>query len=107
MFYPLVITFLLPFVLGIFLYGSALFLHIYKLRHHLRDIYSRRDLWDGARHSLAAFWDAHGKIWHGKWVVWVNLVKPIYSNLKIFMTKCFLGTYVFHGVTNQINILVV
>jgi hypothetical protein len=33
-------------------------------RQRLRDAYER-DIWDGARHTVAAIWDAHGWLWHG------------------------------------------
>ena len=65
-FYPLVLTFLLPFIIFLFLYASALFLHMYRLRHLLQDAYTRGQLWDWARKFLAALWDAQGNIWHGK-----------------------------------------
>ncbi|CAH1773693.1 unnamed protein product [Owenia fusiformis] len=42
----------------------AIFLHIYKYRHKLKDAYAK-DFWDGARKTLAALWDAQGWIWHG------------------------------------------
>ena len=64
-FYPLVITFLLPAAIVIFLYASALFLQLYRLRSHFNDAY-RMDFWDGARQIVAALWDAQGKIWHGE-----------------------------------------
>ncbi|KAF4524893.1 hypothetical protein B566_EDAN015549 [Ephemera danica] len=62
---PLLITFLLPMVIGLLFYVTALILYIYKLhRQRLRDAYER-DFWDGARHTIAAVWDAHGWLWHG------------------------------------------
>jgi hypothetical protein len=64
-FYPLVITFLLPAAIVVFLYASSLFLQLYRLRRHFSDVYSM-DFWDGARQIVAALWDAQGKIWHGK-----------------------------------------
>ena len=65
LFAPIIITFLLPLILLVFIYGSILFLHIYKVRHKLVDAYSK-GFWDGARTTLGTFWDGHGKIWHGK-----------------------------------------
>lgn len=65
LFTPIAVAFLLPALLLIFLYGNALFVHVYKLRHRLRAAYAR-DFWDGARSTLASFWDAHGTVWHGK-----------------------------------------
>ncbi|XP_074644055.1 DGAT1/2-independent enzyme synthesizing storage lipids-like [Tubulanus polymorphus] len=62
--YPVIISFLLPALLVVFLYASALFLYIYQHRHRLRDAYSR-DFWDGARDTLAVLWDFQGRIWHG------------------------------------------
>lgn len=63
-FYPLVVTFLLPVVIVLFIYASALFLQLYRLRHHFLDVY-HMDFWNGARQIIAALWDAQGKIWHG------------------------------------------
>ncbi|KAI5616920.1 transmembrane protein 68 [Silurus asotus] len=63
-FTPLVIVFILPFVIVLLLYLSILFLHVYKRKIQLREAYSN-NLWDGARKTLAMLWDGHGAIWHG------------------------------------------
>lgn len=63
-FTPLVIVFILPFIIVILLYLSILFLHVYKRKNQLREAYSN-NLWDGARKTLATIWDGHGAIWHG------------------------------------------
>ncbi|GAA6099677.1 transmembrane protein 68 [Tachysurus ichikawai] len=63
-FTPLVIVFILPFIIVILLYLSILFLHVYKRKNQLREAYSY-NLWDGARKTLATLWDGHGAIWHG------------------------------------------
>ncbi len=69
MFYPLVVTLILPLSILILIYASALFLHLYRLRHTLKsavkDAVQRKGFWDSARRILAAVWDAQGKIWHG------------------------------------------
>ena len=65
LFYPMLITFLLPFVIFFLLYASALIVHVYRLRHLLRDAYVT-DRWHGARKAVAALWDAQGKFWHGE-----------------------------------------
>ena len=69
-FYPLVVTFILPLTILLLVYASALFLHLYRLRQPLKDAVQdavhRKDYWDSARRILAAIWDAQGKIWHGK-----------------------------------------
>ncbi|XP_071117554.1 DGAT1/2-independent enzyme synthesizing storage lipids-like isoform X3 [Haliotis cracherodii] len=62
--YPIIISFLLPLILLVFLYASVLFLLVYRQRHRLRDAYAH-DFWDGARKTLAALWDGQGRIWHG------------------------------------------
>ena len=64
-FYPLILTFMLPVIIMIFLYLSSIFLHLYRLRHFLREAVNR-DFLDGGRHVLCALWDAQGRIWHGK-----------------------------------------
>lgn len=62
---PLLITFLLPLIIVLLLYVTALTFYIYKLhRHRLRHAYDT-DFWDGARKTASAVWDAHGWIWHG------------------------------------------
>ncbi|XP_071117548.1 DGAT1/2-independent enzyme synthesizing storage lipids-like isoform X1 [Haliotis cracherodii] len=66
--YPIIISFLLPLILLVFLYASVLFLLVYRQRHRLRDAYAH-DFWDGARKTLAALWDGQGRIWHGYEVV--------------------------------------
>ncbi|XP_068605285.1 DGAT1/2-independent enzyme synthesizing storage lipids [Brachionichthys hirsutus] len=63
-FTPLVIVFILPFLIVILLYLSILFLHVYKRKNQLREAYYN-NLWDGARKTLAVLWDGHGAIWHG------------------------------------------
>ena len=72
MFYPLVMTLILPFSILILIYASALFLHLYRLRHTLKsavkDVVQRKGFWDSARQIIAAVWDAQGKIWHGRFI---------------------------------------
>ncbi|XP_051809372.1 transmembrane protein 68 isoform X3 [Acanthochromis polyacanthus] len=63
-FTPLVIVFIVPFLIVILLYLSILFLHVYKRKNQLREAYCN-NLWDGARKTLATLWDGHGAIWHG------------------------------------------
>ena len=62
--YPVVITFILPALIFLFLYASQLFLQLYRLRQHFSSML-HMDCWDGARQIIAAVWAAHGKIWHG------------------------------------------
>ncbi|XP_071952293.1 DGAT1/2-independent enzyme synthesizing storage lipids-like [Antedon mediterranea] len=61
---PVAITFLLPLVILLLVYGCVLFLHFYKSRHKLVDAYSK-GYWDAAKVSIATFWEVQGKIWHG------------------------------------------
>lgn len=63
---PIVLLFLLPGFILILLYGTALFLHIYQ--HRRRQIYDAyaSNFWEGARSSVAAFYDAQATLWHGK-----------------------------------------
>jgi len=63
--FPLAVVFLLPGVVIVLFYLSALFLHIYKRKNELKQAYSN-DFWDGAKQMLATLWDGHGRIWHGK-----------------------------------------
>ncbi|XP_050295269.1 transmembrane protein 68 isoform X2 [Anthonomus grandis grandis] len=63
---PLLVTFLLPAVIGLLLYISAFTLYVYKLHwNHLRTVIIGGDKWEAARKCVAAMWDAHGWIWHG------------------------------------------
>ncbi|VDM14807.1 unnamed protein product, partial [Wuchereria bancrofti] len=63
LFLPLFVAFILPAVLLLFIYGCVIFLHIYGLRNRIREAYAS-SLWDGARISIASFWDAVGYVWH-------------------------------------------
>lgn len=63
---PLLITFILPFIIVVLLYTTALILYIYKLHwNSLRRAYNASDRWSAARKTVSALWDAHGWIWHG------------------------------------------
>jgi hypothetical protein len=81
--YPIIISFLLPALLVIFLYASALFLVIYRQRHRLKDAY-QKNFWDGAKNTLAAIWDGHGRIWHGEknYLFHVKGLSNVYEHLK-------------------------
>ncbi|GFY43790.1 transmembrane protein 68 [Trichonephila inaurata madagascariensis] len=65
LFTPIIIAFVFPFVLFILFFLSALFVRAYRYRYRLREAYNR-DVWDGARNTLATAWDALGWLWHGK-----------------------------------------
>ncbi|XP_044151647.1 transmembrane protein 68-like isoform X2 [Bufo gargarizans] len=64
-FTPLIIVFILPFIIVLLIYLSILFLHVYKRKNELKEAYSN-NIWDGARKTLATLWDGHAAIWHGK-----------------------------------------
>ncbi|CAJ0929080.1 unnamed protein product, partial [Mesorhabditis belari] len=64
LFLPVIVIFVLPILLVIFIYGSIIFLHIYGLRNRIREAY-HTSYWDGARVAIASFWDAIGHVWHG------------------------------------------
>ncbi|XP_071442917.1 DGAT1/2-independent enzyme synthesizing storage lipids [Hetaerina americana] len=81
---PLFITFLLPLLIVFLFYVSALILYIYKLhRYRLIDAYER-DFWDGARHTVAAIWDAHGWIWHSYEIIGIENIPDEGSALIIY-----------------------
>ncbi|XP_053571023.1 transmembrane protein 68 [Bombina bombina] len=63
-FTPIIIIFILPFLIVIFFYLSILFLLVYKRKNELKEAYSN-SIWDGARKTLASLWDGHATIWHG------------------------------------------
>ena len=62
--YPIILSFILPFVLFVLIYASAIFLHLIHHRRHLQDAYTL-DLFAGAKHVLAVLWSSHGRVWHG------------------------------------------
>ncbi|XP_052776723.1 transmembrane protein 68-like [Mya arenaria] len=62
--YPVILSFLLPLIIPIFLYCCAIFLHVYQYRQRLHEAYVH-DFWDGAKKTVAVFWEAQGRIWHG------------------------------------------
>lgn len=69
LFTPVVITFLLPLLIILLLYTSALIIFIYRHRQRLdlakiKDAFERKHYWDGALHAVAVMWEAHGFIWH-------------------------------------------
>ncbi|PRD27500.1 UNVERIFIED_CONTAM: Transmembrane protein 68 [Trichonephila clavipes] len=68
LFTPIIIAFVFPFVLFILFFLSALFVRAYRYRYRLREAYNR-DVWDGARNTLATAWDALGWLWHGYEIV--------------------------------------
>ena len=74
LFAPIVVAFVLPAVILVMIYGSVLFLHIYKARHRLADAYYSSSTWDWARMVLATFWEGHGNIWHGKYQDLLGLI---------------------------------
>ncbi|CAD6195190.1 unnamed protein product [Caenorhabditis auriculariae] len=61
---PFIIVFVLPIFLVFFIYGCVIFLHIYGLRHQIREAY-HTSYWNGARVAIASFWDGVGSVWHG------------------------------------------
>ena len=63
--YPIVCFLVLPVVILILLYASALFLTIYKWRSELHEAY-HHNFWDGARQTLAVLWEAQAPVWHGE-----------------------------------------
>uniref|UniRef100_A0A7E4W3Z6 PlsC domain-containing protein n=2 Tax=Panagrellus redivivus TaxID=6233 RepID=A0A7E4W3Z6_PANRE len=64
LFLPIFIAFVLPIFILFFIYGSVIFLHVYGLRNRIREAYAS-SYWDGARTSIASFWDGVGYLWHG------------------------------------------
>ncbi|XP_063982320.1 DGAT1/2-independent enzyme synthesizing storage lipids [Diachasmimorpha longicaudata] len=69
---PLLVTFLLPVVILLLLYMTALIFYIYKLhRKRLREAYGK-DWKSAARSVVAAIWDVHGYIYYGYEVVGIE-----------------------------------
>lgn len=63
---PIVLLFLVPGIVLVLLYGTAFFLYIY--RHRRRQIFDAyaSNFWEGARISVASFFDAQATLWHGR-----------------------------------------
>ena len=78
---PIVLLFILPGFILILLYGTALFLHIYQ--HRRRQIYDAyaSNFWEGARSSVAAFYDAQATLWHGKFELILFLLLGIQQQI--------------------------
>lgn len=66
LFMPLLIGFLLPLLILILIYISAIIVHIYKRKTDIKEGHFN-DFWDGARQMLATIWYAHARIWNGKY----------------------------------------
>lgn len=77
---------MLPAVILVLLYLSALFLHVYKYRYQITQA---KNVWDGARQTLSACWEGHGWVWHGE-------ILGELCNLMIFNLK----GYEVHGLDN-------
>ncbi|RWS15221.1 transmembrane protein 68-like protein [Dinothrombium tinctorium] len=72
LFTPVIVTFLLPALILVLFYVSALIVHIYKHRSRLqvvKEACTKGDYFDGARMLIAYIWDAHGCVWHGYEIV--------------------------------------
>lgn len=69
---PFVVVFVYPVIFLIMMYGSAVFLYVY--RHRRLQIYDAYvgNFWDGAQQMVAAFFDAHGTLWHGYELIGVD-----------------------------------
>lgn len=89
---PFVVVFVYPVVLVIMMYGSAVFLHVY--RHRRREIYDAytENFWDGAMQTVAAVFDSHGSLWHGKCSNLSMLFSTsyCYASAKTYTFRCFL-----------------
>uniref|UniRef100_A0A8C5S571 Phospholipid/glycerol acyltransferase domain-containing protein n=1 Tax=Laticauda laticaudata TaxID=8630 RepID=A0A8C5S571_LATLA len=64
LFMPLLLGFLLPAIILLLIYISAIIVHIYKRKTDIKEGYLN-DFWDGARQMLATMWYAHARIWNG------------------------------------------
>lgn len=82
-YWPVVLCLVLPASLLVLIYTSSLFLTIYKWSSHLQEAY-HRNFWDGARQTLAVFWEAQATIWHGKsWSLYIfNLRFVLWSSFR-------------------------
>ncbi len=61
---------MLPLLILLLLYTSALIIFIYRHRQRLdlakiKDAIERKHYWDGALYAVAVMWEAHGSLWYG------------------------------------------
>uniref|UniRef100_A0A1I7WMV8 ShKT domain-containing protein n=1 Tax=Heterorhabditis bacteriophora TaxID=37862 RepID=A0A1I7WMV8_HETBA len=87
LFLPIIIMFVLPVFLVLFIYGCVIFLHIYGLRHQIREAY-HTSYWNGARIAITSFWDAVGYVWHGYELRGIENVPDEGSALFIYYHGC-------------------
>lgn len=87
LFLPIIIVFVLPIFLVFFIYGCVIFLHIYGLRHRIREAY-HTSYWNGARIAITSFWDAVGHVWHGYELHGIENVPDDGSALFIYYHGC-------------------
>lgn len=79
---PFVVTFfILPMLLIIYLYLSALLLFVYRRRKPIIDAFHQRNIWEGYRQTMAAFWSGHGWIWHGMKLFMMYILHNVYSKV--------------------------
>ncbi|KAL2718144.1 transmembrane protein 68 [Vespula squamosa] len=81
---PLLITFLLPLIIVLLLYVTALILYIYRLHRERIQIAYGTDWKIAAQSVAAAIWDAHGWIWHGYEVVGLENIPKTEAAMLIF-----------------------
>jgi hypothetical protein len=68
LFTPILVAFLLPLLIVLLFYVSALIVHLYRHRYRLtlvKESYAKGEYWNSARQAVAIMWDAHGWIYHG------------------------------------------
>ncbi|KAH9629099.1 hypothetical protein HF086_008548, partial [Spodoptera exigua] len=62
---PVIVTFLLPAVIIVLIYISAIIFHLYRL-YRMNVVDGVQPDWKhAARLAVCALWDAHGWLWHG------------------------------------------
>ena len=84
---PIVIMFVLPLLLIVYLYLSALLLFVYRRRKPILDAFHHRNIWEGYRRTMAVLWSGHGWIWHGIFtIITFHSCKYIMMNDGTFLT---------------------
>lgn len=74
---PFVVIFVYPCIFLVMMYGTTLFLHTYRhSRAQIYDAYAD-NFWDGAMQTVAAVFDAHGTLWHGRSLLHSSLVLAV------------------------------
>jgi len=86
---PVVLAFIIPLALILFIYISILILYINRVHHRrlrrrLREAVTERDILKAGRDIVAALWDGQGWLWHGYEVVGLEKIPDVGPALLVY-----------------------